>query len=462
VTTPGHDTRLPPPTQAQTQARTPTRAPPEPPSEAARPGELFRTEALAEQQDRWLGTVLLVPKLSHTVYTALAAVLVFGVVGLFAFGEYTRKARLSGWLAPEQGLIKIIAPQSGVLTQVRAHEGAEVAAGAALAVLSAERRSEALGATQGEVLRQLHNRRDSLIGERERHKTLFLEQAAARQARLTVMETEARDIEKEFELQRTRVELARKSFERQRVLRSRDLVTEETLLAAEEEALDQTLALQRLERQRTTLARERLEVEAAQAESPLREQLQLAEIDRAVALLEQELAEAEAQREIVITAPQAGTVTALQVTAGGSVGPAESLMTLVPSGARLEALLYGPSRSIGFVRPGQSVLIRYAAYPYQKFGYYEGVVKNVSRATVSTGELAEWGGGAAGIAGMAASGEPVYRITVTLKSQTARAYGEPAPLQPGMTLEADVLIETRRIYEWVLDPLHSLTGRDRA
>lgn len=431
------------------------------PSSRTAPGtDLFRSEALAEQQDRWLGTVLLVPTLSHTVYTVFATVIVLGVIGLFAFGEYTRKARISGWLAPEQGLTEIVAPKAGVLTQVLVHEGREVEAGAALAVLSAERRSGAVGATQGEVVRQLRARRDSLLGERERHGALFREQAAAQRARLAVMEAASRDLEKELALQRERVELAKEALARQRTLRVRDLVTEETLLSFEESALEQARALQTLERERTTLARERLEVEAAQAEAPLREQLQIAEIDRAVAALEQELAEAEALREVVIAAPQAGTVTALRVSAGGSVGPAEPLMTLVPSGATLEAQLYGPSRAIGFVRPGQKVLIRYDAYPYQKFGYYKGVVKNVWRATVGASELA--GGGTTGLAGLAAAGEPVYRITVALEAQTATAYGEPAPLQPGMTLQADVLIETRRVYQWVLDPLYSLTGRAQA
>jgi membrane fusion protein len=431
-----------------------------PPREAAPTADLFRAEAMAEQQDRWLGTVLLAPSLSHTVYTAFATALVLGAIAVFAFGEYTRKARISGWLAPEQGLIEIIAPQSGILTQVQASEGSEVEAGAALAVLSAERRSEAMGATQGEVVRQLRARRDSLLGERERHKTLFMEQAAAQQSRLALMEAELRDLEKELVLQRARADLAKESLERQRKLRVRNLVTEETLLSFEESALDQARALQTLERERTTLARARLEVEAARAEAPLREQLQIAEIERAVAVLEQELAEAEARREIVIAAPQSGTVTALRITAGGSVGPVEPLMTLVPSGATLEAQLYGPSRSIGFVQPGQRVLIRYEAYPYQKFGYYEGVVKSVSRATVGASTLAERG--APGLAGLAATGEPVYRITVSLKSQTATAYGEPVPLQPGMVLEADILIETRRIYQWVLDPLYSLSGRVQA
>lgn len=416
---------------------------------------LFRAEALDEGRDRWLGTVLLAPKPSHTLATAVAALLAAGVVGLFAFGEYTRKARLGGWIAPEQGLIQIIAPQSGVLTQVRVREGVEVAAGAPLAVLSAERRS-ALGATEGEVVRQLAARRDSLLAERERHRALFVAQAAAQEARLAVMATEAADLEAEAALQRARLDLAERALERQRELRDRDLATEADLRAAEEDALDQALALQTLERQRTALARSRLEVEAAQAEAPLREELRLAEIDRAVAALDQELAQAEAAREIVIAAPQAGVVTALQAAPGGGVNPAESLMTLVPAGAALEARLYGPSRSIGFVRPGQRVLLRYEAYPFQKFGHYGGVVKSVSRATVGPGELAEQS--ASRLGSLAAAGEPVYRVTVALDEQTARAYGAPAPLQPGMTLEADVLIETRRLHEWVLDPLRALAG----
>jgi membrane fusion protein len=32
-------------------------------------------------------------------------------------------------------------------------------------------------------------------------------------------------------------------------------------------------------------------------------------------------------------------------------------------------------------------------------------------------------------------------------------------LQPGMQLEADVELETRRLFEWVLEPLYTITGR---
>jgi membrane fusion protein len=55
--------------------------------------------------------------------------------------------------------------------------------------------------------------------------------------------------------------------------------------------------------------------------------------------------------------------------------------------------------------------------------------------------------------------EPLYRITVNLASQTVNAYGKPQSLQAGMLLDADVLQDTRRLYEWVLEPLYSLTGK---
>lgn len=420
---------------------------------------LFRPEAMAEQQDLWLGSVLLVPSLSHRLMVLAVAILVGGILGLIALGEYTRKVRLSGWLAPQHGLLQVVAPQSGVLTRVTAEEGQQVAGGEVLAVLSGERQSE-LGATQAEVLRALAARRGSLIAERDSHRALFERQAQSQTARLSVTKDEARGLAAEFDLQRQRLTLAERAADRARNLRGRGLSTDEDVQRAEESAFDQALALQALERHRASLDRSRAELQAEMAELPLRLDLQQAEIDRAIAQIEQELAEAEAARETVVTAPQPGTITALRATTGDAVSSAAPLMTLIPAGTLLQARLYGPSRDIGFVAPGQRVLIRYDAYPHQKFGQYEGIVRSVSRATVGAGELAETTAGA--VPGLSTSGQPVYRITVDLDVQNATAYDRPAPLQPGMTLQADVQIETRRLWQWVLDPLYSLRGGNPA
>jgi membrane fusion protein len=111
-----------------------------------------------------------------------------------------------------------------------------------------------------------------------------------------------------------------------------------------------------------------------------------------------------------------------------------------------------PSAAVGFIHVGAPVLIRYQAYPYQKFGQYAATVTSIARTALSTADLASSGGPASGDG-------TYYRVTVALRSQSVTAYGKPQPLQAGMALQADILQERRRLYEWVLEPLYSLTGK---
>ena len=114
----------------------------------------------------------------------------------------------------------------------------------------------------------------------------------------------------------------------------------------------------------------------------------------------------------------------------------------------MQAHLYAPSRAIGFIRPGNTVLLRYQAYPYQKFGHARGTVLSISRSAMSGDDMPA-----------AAGREALYRITVSLHNQTMRAYGQAYALQPGMLVDADILLEQRMLYEWALEPLFSLTGK---
>ena len=109
---------------------------------------------------------------------------------------------------------------------------------------------------------------------------------------------------------------------------------------------------------------------------------------------------------------------------------------------------------MGFLRPGQRVLLRYEAFPYQKFGHQEGTVAVVSRSALSPAELPA---SVAGLAHLAGKTDPVYRVTVALSSQSVRAYGSAVDLSPGMQLDADVVLENRRLVEWMLEPLFTVS-----
>jgi membrane fusion protein len=419
---------------------------------------LFRQEVMAEQQAQWLGTVLLAPRASHNVVAAFALCAAAAVLALFWLADYTRKARINGWLVPESGVVRVFAPQPGILVQLHAREGMEVKAGSPLAVLSTEVQSEELGAIRREVIRRLASRRNSMAADRERQALLFEQQMEDRRRRLDAMNQEQTLIAQEFELQKARLSLAAQGVERQRQLFEGRLTRWDRLQDATEDKLRQAISLQTLERSRQALMRDRLLLEAELRELPLKQQIQMAEIDRAVSSLEQEIAEAEARRQFVITAPQDGVVTAIQAEAGSTISASVPMLTIVPKGVSLEAQLFGPSSAVGFVRAGQRVLLRYQAYPYQKFGQYEGTVASVSRSAISPSELSQQ---LAGLTSLYGANVPVYRITVILASQTVRAYGEAVPLQPGMQLEADIMMERRRLIEWVLDPLFTITGRWR-
>ena len=107
---------------------------------------LFRSEALAERT-QWLGTVLLAPRVSHRLFAAFAILSMSGVLALLYFSEYTRKERINGWLVPEHGLVRVIAPQRGVITNLYVQEGDEVIKGTPLLALSTEAGGSSCGTT---------------------------------------------------------------------------------------------------------------------------------------------------------------------------------------------------------------------------------------------------------------------------------------------------------------------------
>jgi membrane fusion protein len=414
--------------------------------------QLFRTEALTDYQTHWLGTVLLTPRRMDHLFTIGAILAVGAIVVLLVFGGFTRKARVNGWLVPQQGLVRVFAPQPGVVTGLYAREGAQVRKGDRLIKLSSELESAALGATQAQIALRLTELSDSLRKQRTEDQQLLVQQQHTYAERLAALRKEIMQIGHDIGIMNDRVELAEQSAVVNRTLRAQGYLSRPQLELVEADRLEQHERLGSLQRQQIELQREEVTLAGELKDLPVKTQAEIAEIDRKLAAAEQELAQAEARREIVVTAPQDGIVTAILVEQGGHANVSAPLFSVVPVGANLEAHLYGPSRAVGFVHPGQHVLLRYQAYPYQKFGHYEGVVVSVSRSAVSPGELTA---PLAGITGV----EPVYRITVRLMRQTVHAYGREITLQPGMQLEADIALERRRLYEWVLDPLYTVTGQ---
>ncbi len=417
---------------------------------------LFRREALDARQTNGLGVIVLVRPISFTVLTCLATALAVSVAAFFFFASYTKRSTISGQLVPVGGLVKVYVPQAGIVFETFVHEGQRVKRGEPLLTISSERYGSDAEPVQAGISRQLEHRRDSLRGELEKVLRLQLDERDSLSNKVASLQRELAILARQADSQQRLVALSSDATQRYQGLMDKGYISVDQLQQRQAELLGQRQALQGLERERAALQQQLTERRNELAGLGARQANQQADIQRQLSALEQNLAESEAKRTLLVTAPETGIATAVLADIGQTVDSSRPLLSIVPADAPLQAELYAPSKSIGFIKPGDSVLIRYQAYPYQKFGQYQGRVRSISRTSVPFAELASMAGA---VPGLAKDGEQLYRLQISLDKQMVTAYGQPRPLQSGMLLDANVLQDTRRLYEWVLEPLYSLTGK---
>ena len=417
-------------------------------------GSLFRPEALEHREREWLGSIQLIRPVSLTVLTVLTLLVVAGVAVYLTLGEYTRKARVSGYLVPDRGVIRLVTPQAATVVESHVVEGGAVQRGDVLFVLAVGQATLS-GDTQAAVQSSIESRTRSLQGAARQRSQLEQTQLAAIDRQIDEMEREIESMKLESDLQRQRLVLAEQAQNQYESLRNDNFVSSAQVRTKAEEVLNVKAQLQGLVRQRATRLREIAALQSQRRELPLQAQSALGAIDRDLAALAQQAAETEARQRIVVRAPQAGVVSGVLAAPGQTVTPAVALASLLPADATLQAQLFAPSSAVGFVRANQQVQLRYQAFPYQKFGHQSGEVVQISRSPLQASELA----GLALPVSLSASGEPLYRITVSLDRQSVAAYGQPQALAPGMQLEADVLLDRRRLIEWLFEPVLGIADR---
>jgi len=168
--------------------------------------------------------------------------------------------------------------------------------------------------------------------------------------------------------------------------------------------------------------------------------------------INEKLASGEAHRSLVIPSPTTGKVTAISVRPGQLVSAGSPMLKIIPEHTSMQAHLLAPSSAIGFIRPGNRVLLRYSAFPYQKFGEFSGLVTMVSDAALGADEVQSLLAGATPPSQTA----PFYRVVVEPENQIINISGENRPLPASMQVQAYVLLDRRRLYEWIFQPVFDL------
>ncbi len=404
--------------------------------------DLFRSAAVEAQRAQLLGGILLSAPPPLRVLGAVTVMAVLVLLLFFWRGAFSQQATLNGRLVPDRGLVSVHAPHAGVIVERLVTLGDQVRRGEVLMVLSGERFSHALGATHGYVDELIGSRQASLQAQLSRLTALEHAELRGSQQRLEMLSAEVKHLEDAIALQSERLAEAAGVESDTRRLREQGFATAEQLRSYRDGYLEQQLRMQALERELLSLNTQRAQTELDLAATPLRFLAQRADVESALATLEQERAENDWQRRFVIVAPVDGEVSLVVGETGQVVDPQVPLMTLRPSGAALQAHLLAPEHVIGHLRPDDSLRLRYAAFPYQRFGHQTGRVVNVS-----DGPYPE----------RSDAGLPVYRVVVALDAQTFTLRGREVELKPGMRVEVRVGTEQRRLIEWAFARLWTAT-----
>lgn len=140
----------------------------------------------------------------------------------------------------------------------------------------------------------------------------------------------------------------------------------------------------------------------------------------------------------MIRAPVSGTVQQLKThTVGGVVTTAETLMVIAPEDDVLEVTALIQNKDIGFIEVGQDAVIKVETFPYTRYGYLMGKVKNITLEAIEHPQL-----------GL------VFNSIISIDRKTLSGKdGKEIELGSGMSVTAEIKTGERSVISYLLSPL---------
>lgn len=409
--------------------------------------KLFREEVFNEMKNKWIGEIILIRPLSFTFYAIFSFLIIIFITVFFIYGSYTKRSSVHGQLIPSNGLIKVYSTDSGVILKKYVNEGQNIKKGDILYEISLEN----IG-VQDAISSQVKLRNLSLKNELAQVKMSQENERLEIKNKIDTYKIDLLRINSLIEGQKKRVNIAENILSRYKPLLQNDSITLEQYQQKQDIFLEQDAKLQDLIRNKNSILSDLKQQEIIINGLNAKQDQYLEKLNRDIAFTNQELTESQSKKKLIIKASSSGRATAVNVEEGQYINASTILLSIIPNSSNLIAEFYVPNNMIGFIKVGDEVLLRYEAYPYQKFGHATGEIISVSKASLLSNDLPN-------TLALFQKQTSIYIVKARIDKQSIMIYGNKKQLQVGMTFEADILQETRSLYEWVFEPLITISGK---
>lgn len=405
---------------------------------------LFRQEVLEFQQhSRQWGRVVPLQPLSTRVMAWCVCLAAAAVIAFLFFAQYARKESASGYLAPVSGTARIFASQPGTISSVYVEQGENVEKGQPLLAVATSQFANNGEDVNTAILSTLAQQKQALT----RAVADEVNRTGSERQRLTaqIQEHEGvlEQLDSQMSVQRARIAIQAKNVEAGAQLSVKGLVSEVDQRHREEALLEQRQALISLDQQVTTRRGQLSEVRFNLEQLPFVQANKIQSLRNELSATDQRIAEVNGRSAYIVRAPIGGRISLLQASVGQQADPRRLQLQIMPSNSPLQAELFIPVRAIGFVEVGQDVRVLFDAFPYQRFGTFHGRITRVSQTVLLASD----------VEAPITLKEPAYTATVALDRSDVVAAGKKIPLQPDMSLRADIILERRTLIDWIFAPL---------
>lgn len=415
----------------------------------AKPSDLFREEVFEARKHRLFGEVILSQPLSTKIMAgALCIILAIAAIWVTQ-SSYTRIETVRGILVTDQPTAKVFVPQPGIVVELSVADNDTVRKGQRLAVIKLDRQAESGRDILSQSSLSIEERlklNNAQIGNVQQRMSLERSRLGDM---IRAADQQISSLDQQIELQAQIVESNQQIFKQLESVVDRGFVSKVEYERRRQTWIASKQQFEALKQQRSSQQSERVQAQAQITALPVEEARNTGDIKSQQSALVQQKLQVDGDRSYVITAPVSGRVTAIQTATGRAATVQSPLLVIVPQGSKLRAELYAPTRAVGFVKIGQETRILFDAFPYQRFGSFSGKIKSISKTIFDPRETDV----------PIKLEEAVYKITVELDQQYVTGFGEKITLQPGMTLNANVILERQSFLDWILTPLNAVRKR---